>query len=272
VDPAAAWARRRFRVVTVTSNKGGVGKTTLASNLAVYIRALREELAVSMLGFDDQTPLDRMFALYAGSAARYRRRLPRGLVHGRGTARPVRRPRRALDPRHPRAEASHAYPQQLPQMSLRTSGPGLVVIDTKSDFESLTQAAIAASDLVIVVVKDQASLIEARRVFELLAKQGRPPETARILLSLVDLRVKVRDGEDVDVMAHLVSEIRREGWPLFETFISRSPKIESLYTNPQGRALSVLHGAPQSRVHRQLHQVAEAVLRAVRPPPPPSDS
>ena len=265
---ADAWARRPFRVVAVTSNKGGVGKTTLASNLAVYLRALREELPVLMLGFDDQTTLDRMFALEAapprgdlatafseGSFAGVARLGQYG-VHYVPSTREIPDLKRRL-----------RTPQQLQQMLLRTRWPGLVVLDTKSDFESLTQAAILASDLAIVVVKDQASLIEARRVFELLESKGRPRETARILLSLVDLRVKFRDDQDVDVMAHLLSEIRREGWPLFESFISRSPKVESLYTNPQGRALSVLHAAPQSLVHRQLLQVSLEVLRAVPLPP-----
>ncbi len=54
--------------------------------------------------------------------------------------------------------------------------------------------------------------------------------------------------------------IRRLGYPLFETFISRSPKIEALYTNPKGRALSILHGAKGSLIHRQVHHLADDVL------------
>ena len=48
-DPA--WDERRFRVVGVTSNKGGVGKTTLATNLAIYARALHEAMPVLALAF-----------------------------------------------------------------------------------------------------------------------------------------------------------------------------------------------------------------------------
>jgi cellulose biosynthesis protein BcsQ len=138
-----------------------------------------------------------------------------------------------------------------------------VVIDTKSDFENLTQAALGVSDLTIVVVKDQASLHEARRVYDWLERERRPIEHARILLSLVDLRVKFHDDEDADVLAHLVGEIRKLGYPLFETFLSRSPKVESLYTNPQGRAYSILQAAHQTVVHRQMHQLAQEVLTAV---------
>ena len=142
------------------------------------------------------------------------------------------------------------------------------MVDTKSDFENLTQSAIQSSDLTIVVVKDQASLHEAQRVFDLLAKQKRPLESARVLLSLVDLRVKFREGEEIDVLGHLVSQIRREGYPLFQTFISRSPKVESLYTNPEGRAHAILGAANQSAVHRQMHQLTQEVLTALEGLPP----
>ena len=58
-----------LRVVTVASNKGGVGKTTIATNLAVYLRALREELPILVLGLDDQDVIQRMFALDASAPA-----------------------------------------------------------------------------------------------------------------------------------------------------------------------------------------------------------
>jgi chromosome partitioning protein len=256
---------RDFRVVSVISNKGGVGKTTLAMNLSVYARALREDSPVLLFGFDDQTTLDRMFAIDPPDPGRD---ITAAFAEGsfRGVARLgqygvdyVPSSRDIADVKRQIEDSS-----QLRRMLMHSDRKGLVVIDTKNDFEILTRAAIDASDLVVVVVKDQASLIEARRVFEHLAASGRPPEVARILLSLVDLRIKYRDDEDIDVLGYLVSEIRRAGYPLFETFVSRSPKVESLYTNPAGRAVSVLHGAAGSIVHRQLRGVTEEVLKALR--------
>ena len=40
-------------VVTVASEKGGVGKTTIATNLAVYLKALHEDLPVTIASFDN---------------------------------------------------------------------------------------------------------------------------------------------------------------------------------------------------------------------------
>lgn len=253
----------KLRTVTVASNKGGVGKTTIAANLATYIRALRESEPVLVFGFDDQTMLDRIFDLEF-DLGRERPTIAHGLAEGDlrrvirfgqygveyvPTSRDVPALRRLL-------ESPHAL-----RRILRTSDRlGYVVIDTKSDFENLTQAAIESADLTIVVVKDQTSLHEAHRVFEHLGRSGGAPVRARVLLSLMDLRVKYQDGEGLDIMGHLVSEVRRAGYPLFETFISRSPKVEALYTNPEGRAHAILHTANQSVVHRQMHALACEVL------------
>ena len=58
----------------------------------------------------------------------------------------------------------------------------------------------------------------------------------------------------------LVSGIRERGFPLFECFISRSPKIQSLHTNPNRLIPPILHGAPASLIHRQMGQLTEEIL------------
>jgi hypothetical protein len=152
-------------------------------------------------------------------------------------------------------------PFYLQSVLLRTGWQGLVIIDTKSDLEILTQNAIAASDLSIVVVHDLASLQQAQKLFGLLDAWNVPREQARVLLSLVDRRIKYAQGEDV--LGFLISRIREAGYPLFETFLSRSHTIEALYTNPDGRAHSILHGARTSLVHRQMRHLGEDVLAAL---------
>jgi Flp pilus assembly CpaE family ATPase len=256
-----AWsqARRPFQVLTVAANKGGVGKTTIATNLAVFLRALREDLPILVLEFDDQAMPDRMFAidrsppspdiaaaLRAGSFAEAVRLGQYGVHYVPSSPRISELKKEIEDP---------AY---LQSVLLRTGWEGLVIIDTKSDLEILTQNAIAASDLSIVVVNDLASLSQAQKVFQLLDEWKLPRESARVLLSLVDRRIKFAKGQDV--LGFLISQIRERGFPLFETFLSRSPSIEALYTNPEGRAHSILHGAKNSLVHRQMRHLAQDVL------------
>ena len=259
--PPPAWSQgpRPFQVLTVAANKGGVGKTTIATNLAVFLRALREDLPILVLEFDDQTMPDRMFAidrktcgldvaaaLRSGSFAEAARLGQYGVHYVPSSAR--------ISELKQEIEA----PDYLQSVLLRTGWQGLVIIDTKSDLEILTQNAIAASDLSIVVVHDQASLQQAQKVFQLLDDWKLPRESARVLLSLVDRRIKYAQGEDI--LGFLVSRIREQGYPLFENFLSRSPSIEALYTNPEGRAHSILHGAKNSLVHRQMRHLAQDVL------------
>ena len=257
---------RPFRVISVVSNKGGVGKTTVATNLAVYLRAMREELPILLLGLDDQPGIDRMFeiepcageptiaeAMRTGSLSPAIRLGQYGVHYLPTSTRIGDLKREISDPGH------------LDGVLARTRWQGIVIVDTKSDLEILTRNAIRASDLTLVLVRDQLSLGEARKVFDLLAEWKRPHETARILLSLVDLRILYAEGENRDVMSLLVSEIRSLGYPLFETFLSSSPKVESLHTNPARVVQSILHGAPNSIVNRQMRLVAEEVLRSVAP-------
>jgi Flp pilus assembly CpaE family ATPase len=253
--------KRPFQVITVASNKGGVGKTTVATNLAVYLRALREDLPILVLELDDQTMPDRMFgldstppgetiatALRAGSFASAVRLGQYG-VHYVPSAGNISELKREIPD-----------PFFLQSVLMRTGWKGLVIIDTKSDLEVLTQNALAASDLSLIVVQDQTSLHQAEKIFRLLDRWRIPRERSRILLSLVDRRIKYRDN---DVLGFLVSQIREHGYPLFEAFLSRSPAIESLYTNPEGRAYSILHRATRSLVHRQMTHLANDVLKVL---------
>jgi hypothetical protein len=110
-------------------------------------------------------------------------------------------------------------------------------------------------------VKNDTSLQEAKKVFRMLSEWGWPQERARIVLSMIDRRIKYRQaGDEMDILGLLLQEIRKLDLPLLESFISGSPKVESLSTNPAGRVNSVLKGAASSIVHKQMHHVASEVL------------
>jgi len=257
-------AHRPCSVIAIASNKGGVGKTTVASNLAVYLRALTESLPILIIGFDDQATLDRMFEV-DGQA-------PKNDVVSamrEGTFASAIRLGRYGVHYVPTSPCASDLKQEIHEIGVleraldRSGWRGLVIIDTKSDLEILTRNAIAASDLAVVVVSNQSSLDEAKKVFDLMSDWNRPWERARVLLSMVDLRIKYSEGESRDILSLLISQIRALDYPLFETFVSRSPKVEALATNPAGQLSSIIHAAEGSIVHEQMTALARDVKKTL---------
>ncbi len=260
-DAQAAGETGAYRVLTVTSNKGGVGKTTVATNLAIYFRALREDLPILLVGLDDHQLIDRMFAIEGKTGGT---RVEAALRDG-DLAPAIRLGQYGVhyvpsSPEISELKGELRDPFYLHEVLRRTAWKGLVIIDTKSDLEILTRNAIAAADLSVVVVEDQLSIHEAVRVFELLGRYRKPRASARVLLSLVDQRIKFAGARHGDILTLLRSEVDGRGLPRFESFLSRSPKVQSLGTNPGGRPLSILHNAKGSTVHRQMYELACEVL------------
>src|SRR5258705_6438865 len=216
-------ASQRGPVVTISSNKGGVGKTTLATNLAIYTRALREDLPVLLVGLDDQGTLDRMFALRklepGGGNLKHawaERSLASAAQLGQYGVHFVPSP-----PDVALLKARASDPRTLPRILQQTAWPGLVILDTKSDLEALTQNAYCAADRILVPIADWSSLEEAEKLMTLLEKSvgsGR----ARIVFTLVDRRSRVGGAEGPTLFGTLRDEVRRRGWPYYKTALSPS--------------------------------------------------
>jgi cellulose biosynthesis protein BcsQ len=280
-DPPTPHAERapRGRVLAVCSNKGGVGKTTVATNLAVYLRALHEDLPILILSLDDQGVIERMFGfedepigdgnVKHGWAERSFERLVHMGQYG------VHYVPSAPDTSLLKARAEDDA--TLRRILDRTEWPGVVIVDTKSDLEALTRNALAAADRVLLPVSDWTALEEAAKVFAILERSGRE-KRARVLLTLVDRRTHVEATGEA-LADRLRDEIRARGWSLYTTSLSRSPRVEAL-NSERGRPLSVLHHARGTSVHRELRQLAEEVAAdlglagarasaAIVPPPAP---
>jgi cellulose biosynthesis protein BcsQ len=249
-------------IVAVCSNKGGVGKTTFATNLAVYARALNDDLSVLLVSLDDQSVIDRMFRIRPPIQGEghlkhgwAERSFDRVMQLGQYGVQFIPPPPDTGLLKH-RAED----PRTLQRILARTDFSGLVILDTKSDLEALTQNALHAAALAVLPVADWTSLEEAGKIFEM-RERRRLGLDARVLLTLVDRRTRV-DASGRDLHEMLALEIDKRGWPRFRTHLSRSPRVESLISATRNPG-SILHHARGTQVYTQMRELSEEVLSAL---------
>jgi chromosome partitioning protein len=243
-------------VIAVASEKGGVGKTTIATNLAVYLKALREDLPVTIASFDNHFSVDQMFAigrsrgasvsgLFAGDPAGELATLGEYGVQFLASDRDLAAP----DKDAGRLRAALG----------RSALPGILILDTRPILDYFTRSALLAADLVLTPIKDRPSLVNAASLRRVLETEGGDPGRMWLIPSLVDGRLRLRP--DVGVKDFLVFSARERGYHVVDTFISKSPKVESLTTNLTSRVYPVLTHARSTAVHGQFRDLANFVLQ-----------
>ena len=249
-------------IITISSEKGGVGKTTLATNLAIYLKAMREDLPVTILSFDNHFTIDHMFEIKGQRLIGTVHELLMGenavnLIHTGQYGVGYIPSSTELGDIHERFSG----PMTLARMLAESGLSGIVIIDTRPDLNILTQNALYAADRVLIPVKDMPSLENCKNIFALFDQRGIDKKSLALLPCLIDSRIKF-DGVFKDQKTLLRAFAANRGYRCMDAFISKSPKVESLNTNPDGKIYPILTHARGTEVFNQFAEITRDILRS----------
>ncbi|HKJ04169.1 MAG TPA: hypothetical protein VJ974_01120 [Geopsychrobacteraceae bacterium] len=235
-------------VVVVAGTAEKVGKSTIANNLAVYLKAINEDLPVTVLSFSSKARLDEMFGLGEVRAGSLSELFTTGSLEnvacmGQFGVEYLSScgPLPSLDD-----------PAHLRRIFAQDGRYGIVVIDSGDQASELWRSAIWAADLVLSPVCSHGSLSRLSDLRRTLIEGGGCAE----MLWLLPSRIGTESAVDSHPLLRLAADER--GCQVLAQELSKDQRVHLQAT---GKGQSVLTRLPGSYVHDELRQLAEFVLQ-----------
>jgi hypothetical protein len=239
-------------VVVVAGVAEKVGKSTIANNLAVYLKALGEDLPVTLISFTRGAALDEMFSLKDGRAATVVDLLAAGDL-----ARVAQMGQFGVF-----YLSAREQPQQigdttrLRRILARDNRGGIVIFDAGNEENDLWRSAVWAADLVLAPIGEHRSLAKLSRLRRALAEGGGQQEMLWLLPSQLGEPADDSSAEDVQALLRFAADER--GYQVLKHSLSADRRVHLQAT---GQNRTVLTRLPGSHVHGELRRLAEFVLR-----------
>lgn len=212
-----------MKIITVNVNKGGAGKTTLAFNLAEYLKTNHRVL---LLDFDDSTNLTNRYGHYTnlnntvvnlfenGDVSPIKLADNFDLIAGHSS---VEQLKERLNSRR-RREYIFGKWLALNEEAL-SEKYDYIVIDTENDEGILTQNALIVSDLVLGVAEASKDSFLALVALKKFVQELNDDFNSETKLALIANKINLSENASKDLLAEL------QGYPEYLGYLPRRTKI-----------------------------------------------
>lgn len=247
-------------VITIAGATPATGKTTIAVNLAIYLKALREDLPVTLISFDPEFSVSQRFAINAHGLFSVA-----DLFKGIEPTEIVQMGQYGVQ--FLESEACWNPPatarQTLGHFLVHSHWPGILILDTPSSLDTMTQQALGAADLVFAPVSDCCSWSGVASLARTMDAVGLSREALWLLPSLIDAEQDVGDGVGLEHFLTFSAEER--GYQVAPATLSYEQRLVAPESWGAKQVPSVLSQAPDTAVHQCFRQLASFVLERYDP-------